>query len=224
MLHLMLLKRKEKTKEINMLLTEYRPFQVDKMLVEQSINENKPLVVKGVIQRAESKNQNGRIYPKEILMREIKKYVAGPVRERRALGELDHPDSSVINLQNVSHNVTKIKMVGDDVYGEVEILSTPAGNILKELFRNGITVGISSRGMGSVQESGNGTVEVQDDFELLCWDFVSTPSTHGAFMKPAGRAIQELQEGKIQIPEYKYTNVNNIIRDIICDNTGMCKC
>ena len=207
-----------------MLLTEYRPFNVDRQLVEQSIKENRSLVVKGVIQRAEAKNQNGRIYPKEILEREIQKYIAGPVRERRALGELDHPESSVINLQNVSHNVIKVKMVGDDVYGEVEILSTPAGNILKELFRNGITVGISSRGMGSVQESGNGTVEVQDDFELLCFDFVSTPSTHGAFMKPAGRSIQELQEGKIQIPEYKYTNVNNIIRDIICDNTGVCAC
>ena len=207
-----------------MLLTEYRTFKVDKRLVEASIKENKSLVVKGVIQRAEAKNQNGRIYPREILEREIKKYIDGPVRERRALGELDHPESSVINLQNVSHNVIKVKMVGDDVYGEVEILSTPAGNILKELFRNGITVGISSRGMGSVQESGNGTVEVQDDFELLCFDFVSTPSTHGAFMKPAGRSIQELQEGKIQIPEYKYTNVNNIIRDIICDNTGVCKC
>ena len=207
-----------------MLLTEYRTFKVDKRLVEASIKENRSLVVKGVIQRAEAKNQNGRIYPKEILEREIQKYIAGPVRERRALGELDHPESSVINLQNVSHNVIKVKMVGDDVYGEVEILSTPAGNILKELFRNGITVGISSRGMGSVQESGNGTVEVQDDFELLCFDFVSTPSTHGAFMKPAGRSIQELQEGKIQIPEYKYTNVNNIIRDIICDNTGVCAC
>jgi hypothetical protein len=207
-----------------MLLTEYRPFQVDKMLVEQSINENKPLIVKGVIQRAEAKNQNGRVYPKEILLREIQNYVNGPVKERRALGELDHPESSVINLQNVSHNVTKIKMVGDDVYGEVEILSTPAGNILKELFRNGITIGISSRGMGSVQESGNGTVEVQDDFELLCFDFVSTPSTHGAYMTPAGRAITELQEGKIQLPEYKYTNVNNIIRDIICNNTGVCEC
>ena len=207
-----------------MLLTEYRPFNVDKQLVEASIKENRSLVVKGVIQRAEAKNQNGRVYPKEILEREIKKYIDGPVRERRALGELDHPESSVINLQNVSHNVIKVKMVGDDVYGEVEILSTPAGNILKELFRNGITVGISSRGMGSVQESGNGTVEVQDDFELLCFDFVSTPSTHGAFMKPAGRSIQELQEGKIQVPEYKYTNVNNIIRDIICDNTGVCKC
>ena len=207
-----------------MLLTEYRTFTVDKRLVEASISENKSLVVKGVIQRAEAKNQNGRIYPREILEREIKKYAEGPIKERRALGELDHPESSVINLQNVSHNVTKVKMVGDDVYGEVEILSTPAGNILKELFRNGITVGISSRGMGSVQENGNGTVEVQDDFELLCFDFVSTPSTHGAFMKPAGRALQELQEGKIQVPSYKYTNVNNIIRDIICDNTGVCKC
>jgi len=207
-----------------MLLTEYRTFTVDKRLVEASISENKSLVVKGVIQRAEAKNQNGRIYPREILEREIKKYAEGPIKERRALGELDHPESSVINLQNVSHNVTKVKMVGDDVYGEVEILSTPAGNILKELFRNGITVGISSRGMGSVQENGNGTVEVQDDFELLCFDFVSTPSTHGAFMKPAGRALQELQEGKTQLPEYKYTNVNNIIRDIICDNTGVCKC
>ena len=207
-----------------MLLTEYRTFKVDKRLVEASIKENKSLVVKGVIQRAEAKNQNGRIYPREILEREIKKYAEGPIKERRALGELDHPESSVINLQNVSHNVTKVRMVGDDVYGEVEILSTPAGNILKELFRNGITVGISSRGMGSVQENGNGTVEVQDDFELLCFDFVSTPSTHGAFMKPAGRALQELQEGKTQLPEYKYTNVNNIIRDIICDNTGVCKC
>ena len=208
-----------------MLLTEYRPFNVDRQLVEQSIKENKSLVVKGVIQRAEAKNQNGRVYPKEILEREIQRYIAGPVKERRALGELDHPESSVINLQNVSHNVIRVKMVGDDVYGEVEILSTPAGNILKELFRNGITVGISSRGMGSVQESGNGTVEVQDDFELLCFDFVSTPSTHGAFMKPAGRAIQELQEGVASsVSEYKYTNVNNIVRDIICDNTGICKC
>ena len=208
-----------------MLLTEYRPFNVDRQLVEQSIKENRSLVVKGVIQRAEAKNQNGRVYPKEILEREIQKYIVGPVKERRALGELDHPESSVINLQNVSHNVIRVKMVGDDVYGEVEVLSTPAGNILKELFRNGITVGISSRGMGSVQESGNGTVEVQDDFELLCFDFVSTPSTHGAFMKPAGRAIQELQESVASsVSEYKYTNVNNIVRDIICDNTGICKC
>jgi hypothetical protein len=203
-----------------MLLTEYRPFKVNKQLVERSIKESKPLVVSGVLQRAEAKNQNGRIYPKNILEREIKQYVEGPIKERRATGELDHPESSVINLQNVSHNIKRIWWDGDDVMGEVEILSTPAGNILKELFRNGITVGISSRGMGSVKENvSEGTVEVQDDFELLCWDFVSTPSTHGAFMTPKG-----LNESKIRIPEYKYKNVNNIIRDIICDNTGVCAC
>ena len=207
-----------------MLLTEYRPFKVKKSLVEQSIKEKKPLIVSGIIQRAEAKNQNGRIYPTEILMREIKNYVNGPIKERRALGELDHPESSVINLQNVSHNITEIKIKGDDVYGTFEILDTPAGRILKVLFANGITVGVSSRGMGSVEESydeeGDSTVTVQDDFELLCWDFVSTPSTHGAFVSP----VSSLREGKIKIPEYKYTKVNNIIRDIICDNTGMCKC
>ena len=204
-----------------MLLQEYRQFKVDKLLVERSIKEGKPLMVSGIIQRAEAKNQNGRIYPKDILEREIKKYAEGPVKERRAMGELDHPESSVINLQNVSHNIVEVKMKGNDVYGKVEILSTPAGNILKELFRNGITVGISSRGMGSVKENmSEGTVEVQDDFELLCFDFVSTPSTHGAFMSPVGG----LNEGAIRISEYKYNNVNNIIRDIICDNTGVCKC
>ena len=203
-----------------MLLQEYRQFKVDKLLVERSIKENKPLMVSGIIQRAEAKNQNGRIYPRGILEREIKKYAEGPVKERRAMGELDHPESSVINLQNVSHNIVEVKMKGNDVYGKVEILSTPAGNILKELFRSGITVGISSRGMGSVKENmSEGTVEVQDDFELLCFDFVSTPSTHGAFLSPKG-----LNEGKIQNPEYKYTKVNNIIRDIICDNTGVCAC
>jgi len=204
-----------------MLLQEYRPFKVNKRLVERSIKENKSLIVSGVLQRAEAKNQNGRIYPREILEREVKQYMEGPVKENRAMGELDHPESSVINLQNVSHTIKKCWWDGDDVMGNVEILSTPAGNILKALFASGITVGISSRGMGSVSENlAEGTVEVQDDFELLCWDFVSTPSTHGAFMKPAGG----LNEGKIQIPEYKYTNVNNIIRDIICDNTGMCAC
>ena len=203
-----------------MLLTEYRPFKVDQRLVEHSIKNNKPLIVSGVIQRAEAENQNGRIYPREILLREIKKYNEGPIKERRALGELDHPESSVINLQNVSHNVKEVKIDGNDIHGVVEILSTPAGNILKELFRNGITVGISSRGMGSVKENvSENTVTVQEDFELLCFDFVSTPSTHGAFMTPVGRA---LQEGKTQT--YQYTKVNNIIRDIICDNTGMCQC
>ena len=203
-----------------MLLTEYRPFQVDRKLVEASIKKNKPLIVTGVLQRANAKNQNERVYPKDILAREMRAYMEGPVAEKRALGELDHPESSVINLENVYHNVMKCWWEGDDVMGDVEILPTPAGNILKALFASGITIGISSRGMGSVSENlSEGTVEVQDDFELLCFDFVSTPSTHGAFLSPKG-----LNEGKIQTPKYKYTNVNNIIRDIICDNTGVCAC
>ena len=204
------------------LLTEYRPFHVDKQLIEASIKRNEPLIVSGKLQAANQKNQNERVYPKEILAREVKAYMEGPVKENRAMGELDHPESSVINLQNVSHNIKRCWWDGDDVMGDVEVLPTPAGNILKALFASGITVGISSRGMGSVSENlAEGTVEVQDDFELLCWDFVSTPSTHGAFMTPKGRA---LQEGKVVVPEFKYTNINNIIRDIICDNTGTCQC
>ena len=203
-----------------MLLQEYRPFKVDKQLVESSIRENKTLIVTGKLQAADTKNQNGRIYPEDILKREVEQYMKGPVAENRAMGELDHPESSVINLQNVSHTIKRCWWEGDSVMGDVEVLNTPAGNILKALFASGITVGISSRGMGSVSENlAEGTVEVQDDFELLCWDFVSTPSTHGAFMAPKG-----LNEGKIQVPEFKYTNVNNIIRDIICDNTGTCAC
>jgi len=192
------------------------------MLTEGKLSNRGNPMVEGILATAEVKNGNGRYYPKELWEREIDKYMES-VKQNRALGELDHPESSVINLKNVSHNITEMWWDGDEVYGKIEILPTPSGNILKALIENNITVGVSSRGMGSLEDRG-GVLEVQDDFELLCWDFVSTPSTHGAFMKPAGRAIQELQEGKIQLPEYKYTNVNNIIRDIICDNTGTCQC
>ena len=196
-----------------MLLTEYRTFKVDKRLVETSIKENKSLVVKGVIQRAEAKNQNGRIYPREILEREIKKYAEGPIKEKRALGELDHPESSVVNLKNVSHLVSDYWWDGDNILGKIEILPTPSGNILKELIKNGVTVGVSSRGMGSLQDMG-GVMEVQDDFELLCWDFVSTPSNPGSYMH------EIIKEGKApQI--YDYTRINQIVTEILCSK-GSC--
>ena len=204
-----------------MLLTEYRPFKTNKQLAEQAIKENKPLIVSGVIQRAEAKNQNERVYPRKVLEREIQKYIDGPIKDRRAMGELDHPESSIVNLQNVSHNIRKCWWEGDDVMGEFEILDTPAGKILKALFAAGLMLGVSSRGMGSVKELSEGTLEVEDDFELLCWDFVSTPSTHGAFVSPVNVNIN-VNESKIIKPTYKYSNVNNIIRDIICDNTGVC--
>ena len=129
-------------------------------------------------------------------MKETTKYLDEQVSERRALGELDHPDSSVVNLNNASHNVIEMHWKGDDLLGTVEVLSTPAGNILKELFKSGIKLGISSRGLGSVEPMREGegdTVEVQPDFELIAFDFVSNPSTHGAFLSPTNEG--KLNEG-----------------------------
>ena len=177
------------------LLVDYIPFEVSPEQITESISKNNGrLVVKGVLQRAEAKNQNGRVYPKDTLVREAKKYAQVQVKERRALGELDHPDSSVVNLNNVSHNVLEMHWANDDLVGTVEVLGTPAGNILKELFKSGIKLGISSRGLGSVKElSENDTVEVQPDFELIAFDFVSNPSTHGAFLSPTNEG--KLNEG-----------------------------
>ena len=203
-----------------MILTEHIPFKVNRQLAEQSIKENKPLVVSGIIQAANKKNQNERVYPKGILEREVNKYIEGPIKENRALGELDHPDSSVVNLNNVCHIMKRIWWEGNDVHGTAEILPTPAGNILKALFAAGVTVGISSRGMGSVEENlREGTVEVQDDYDLLCWDFVSNPSTNGAYMFAGS-----MNESKIKTPKSPYIQTNKIISDILCDNTGVCEC
>jgi hypothetical protein len=156
-------------------IVDYIPFEVSPQQINESMkNNNGRLVVKGVLQRAEAKNQNGRVYPKDTLVREAKKYQQVQIAERRALGELDHPDSSVVNLNNVSHNVLEMHWKDNDLVGTVEVLGTPAGNILKELFKSGIKLGISSRGLGSVKElSENDTVEVQPDFELIAFDFVS---------------------------------------------------
>ena len=180
------------------LLVDYIPFEITREQINEAISKNGGrLVVKGVLQRAEAKNQNGRVYPRETLMREAKKYADVQIKERRALGELDHPDSSVVNLNNASHNILEMHWKGDDLVGTVEVLGTPAGNILKELFKSGIKLGISSRGLGSVKEihedGGDDTVEVQPDFELIAFDFVSNPSTHGAFLSPTNEG--KLHEG-----------------------------
>tara|TARA_Y100000592_G_scaffold1493_2_gene2517 strand:+ start:6051 stop:6665 length:615 start_codon:yes stop_codon:yes gene_type:complete len=176
------------------LLVDYIPFEITREQINESMSKNDGrLVVKGVLQRAEAKNQNGRVYPRETLMREAKKYSEIQIKERRALGELDHPDSSVVNLNNASHNILEMHWKGDDLLGTVEVLGTPAGNILKELFKSGIKLGISSRGLGSVKElSEDDTVEVQPDFELIAFDFVSNPSTHGAFLSPVNEGVEKV--------------------------------
>lgn len=160
----------------------YEPLQYDRqMITEASQTGNGTVRIKGVLQRANAKNHNGRIYPKDILDREVKKYIS-LVNERRALGELDHPDSTVVNLRNVSHNIVEMHWDGDDLYGTIEVLTTPSGNIVKELMKNGIRLGVSSRGVGSVIPLDEGTVEVDEDFNLICFDIVSNPSTQGAFL------------------------------------------
>jgi hypothetical protein len=183
------------------------------MLSEGKLSDRGNPMVEGILATAEVKNGNGRYYAKDLWEREIDKYM-GSVKENRALGELDHPESSVINLKNVSHNIKDMWWDGDNVMGKIEILPTPSGNILKALIDNGITVGVSSRGMGSLQERG-GVLEVQDDFELLCWDFVSTPSNPGSFMEviKEGQTLQEIN---------KYQGVNSIVREILCANTCTC--
>ena len=181
------------------LIVDYIPFEVSPQQINEAMKENDgKLVVKGVLQRADAKNQNGRVYPREILTREAKNYDSNFIKQKRAMGELDHPDSSVVNLQNVSHNVTEMHFEGDNLLGTVEILTTPAGKILRELFKNGIKLGISSRGMGSVeaiQEDDGKTpvMKVGNDFELIAFDFVSNPSTHGAFMHPLTEGVDRTQ-------------------------------
>ena len=202
------------------LIVDYLPFEIKQEQINESMKENNgKLVVRCVLQRAEAKNQNGRVYPREVLVREAKKYHKEFIKQSRAMGELDHPESSVVNLQNVSHNVKEMHWEGDNLLGEVEVLSTPSGNILKELFKSGIKLGISSRGMGSVETvseaNGEQSQEVQPDFELIAFDFVSNPSTHGAFMYP----MQESVNNDIEIPAGRacgdYCKVESVINDIM---------
>jgi hypothetical protein len=203
------------SKTTNDLLVNCIWFEPAKGNLNESFDDpDSTVIVQGVLQRANVKNQNGRVYPKDILQREVQKYDQNFVKERRALGELDHPDSSVVNLQNVSHNVVEMMWNGDDLVGKVELLPTPNGNILKQLFKAGIKLGISSRGLGSVRKNVRENAdEVQDDFELIAFDFVSNPSTRGAFLFPA----EQLKESVERQIANRYEKVESLIRDIISE-------
>ena len=194
------------------LIIETHTLQLSPTSLTESVNKsNGNMVVEGILATCEVKNGNGRYYSKELWEREMDRY-SELIEQRRSMGELDHPESQVINLQNVSHLISEYRWDGDNIIGKIEVLPTPAGDILKALVGNGVTVGVSSRGMGLLQEI-NGVMEVQDDFELLCWDFVSTPSNPGSYM-------HMIKEGKETI-SYDYTKVNNIIHEILCSK-GSC--
>ena len=193
-------------------LVETQPFQVKPIQLTEGLRSpaGNP-IVEGILATAEVKNGNGRYYAKDLWQREIDKYI-DVVKQNRATGELDHPDSSIINLKNVCHIIRDLWWDGDHVVGKIEILPTASGNILKALIDNGVQVGVSSRGMGSLKQVGE-TLEVQDDFELLCWDFVSTPSNPGSYM-------HLVKEGK-EYPTNSYGKVSSILTDILCAN-GTC--
>ncbi len=191
-------------------LREWTPITCSPTLIKESREKyDGKIMLSGIIQRADTLNQNGRIYPKTILEREIMNYQK-LIRENRALGECDHPDSSVVELKNVSHIVREAYMQGGDVYGKIEILDTPSGKIIQSLIESGVTLGISSRGVGSTVAQGGNQI-VQDDFQLICFDMVSEPSTPGAFM---------LKEGKINRKELdKFFNqsdkIDRMFNDIL---------
>lgn len=204
------------------LLVECITFEADPELLKESTSHpNQPFRVQGILQRKGKKNQNGRIYPDEVLIREADKYANVFIKDRRAMGELDHPESSVVNLKNVSHNIVEMHWQGDDLVGTVEVLTTPNGNILRELFRNGIKLGISSRGLGSLKKISENSAIVGDDFELIAFDFVSNPSTQGAFMSPIGTQQGgqiALAEGVVKNPiTNRWEQTDTIIRNILSE-------
>lgn len=201
------------------LLTDYIPFIITPQMINESLDKNGGVLrLKGPLQMADRKNGNGRVYPKDVLEREAKKYIEGPIKEHRALGELDHPDSQVVNLANASHIIRKMWWDNDTLMGEIEVLSTPSGNIAKELIKCGVLLGISSRALGSVKQLAE-TVEVQDDLELISFDLVSTPSTPGAYVRPAS----QMNESYNPQQNNKYNKVSSVITDILCAR-GFCPC
>jgi hypothetical protein len=193
------------------LLNSYEVFDYTPDMIRESREKNNgKIVMKGILQKADTLNQNGRIYPQAILEREIRNYQKF-IMENRALGELDHPDSSVVNLKNVSHVIKEAYLEKGVVYGTVELLDTPSGKILQSLVESGVKLGISSRGVGSTKKQNDYQV-VQDDFQLICWDYVSEPSTPGAFMLPEGKQINSAELKKIF---NKSDRIDRIVNDIL---------
>jgi len=171
------------------LLTEWTPLSYTVEMIKESKDSHAgKILLKGILQKSDTLNQNGRVYPRAILEREVRNYQKF-IRENRALGECDHPDSSVVELKNASHIIREAHMENDVCYGTVELLNTPSGKILQSLVESGVTLGISSRGVGSTRREGDTTI-VQEDFQLICFDMVSEPSTPGAFMMNEGKKVQ----------------------------------
>lgn len=192
------------------LLTNWTPFGYTSELIKESREKNGgKIIMKGILQKSETLNQNGRVYPRPILEREVRNYQKF-IKENRALGECDHPESSVVELKKVSHIIREAYMDGDVCYGTVELLDTPCGKILQNLVEAGVTLGISSRGVGSTKRDGDVQV-VQDDFQLICWDVVAEPSTPQAFLVAEGKLVEETELRKVFTKEDRVYRIFNDI-------------
>lgn len=198
------------------LLREWTPFNYDKKkLHEEKDAHNGRIMMRGILQKADVLNQNGRIYPREVLMQEVENYQKF-IRENRALGELDHPETSVVELKNVSHIVREASMDNEGVvWGAIEVLETPAGKILQNLVEAGVTIGISSRGVGSTKNEGGRSI-VQDDFQLICWDIVSEPSTPNAFIMKEGRTLSDTELAELRKDRFtRDVRIDRILNDVL---------
>lgn len=162
------------------LIAEYNENSLQ-CLVEEKKDGGKKYVIEGVFAQAETKNRNGRIYPKPIMERAVEKYVDEQVSKSRAVGELNHPDGPTVNLDKVSHLITDLRFEGNDVVGKASILDTPMGKIVQGLLEGGVNLGVSTRGMGSLEQRDNATY-VKDDFVLSTVDIVQDPSAPNAFV------------------------------------------
>ena len=191
-------------------LREFIGLEYDKAQIQEAKSANKPIILSGVLQRSEAKNQNGRIYPHHILQREIRNYQK-MVAEGRALGECDHPSDNVVSLKNVSHVVREIGWNNNDVVGKVEILNTPAGKILQNLMEANIRLGVSSRGMGDITMDENGNAVVGESYLLVCFDVVSEPSTHGAWLSESKNIDMNAMIQKLS----KRDRVNRMVNEIL---------
>ena len=170
------------------LISEHIEHDAD-FLIEQDDKGNKNYKIKGIFMQADIKNRNGRIYPMEVLQKEVKRYNKQYVNEKRAFGELGHPDGPTVNLERASHLVTALYPDGKNFIGEAKILSTPMGEIVKSLMNDGAKLGVSSRGMGSLDQK-NGANYVRNDFYLAtAADIVADPSAPNAF-------VEGIMEGK----------------------------
>jgi len=194
------------------LLREFVQLTYDQKMIQEAIEANKPVLFTAILQRANAINQNKRIYPRHILEREVENYKKA-IQEGRACGELDHPDSSVVSLKNISHAIRDVWWDGDNVLGKVEVLDTTAGNEARKLLKNGIRVGISSRAVGETHKTNEGYEEVDESLMLICFDLVSEPSTQGAWLMREGKEV-DIQEVRKMMSKVDRVNraVNEILR------------